>query len=1321
MEYDFNQLDPIKFQRLVNSILVAQFGADVRLTPLRGPDGGRDGETAPGHPYFEFQATDSPPLPQGMIAPRSGRYLFQVKHHLTIDKRLSDARSAVVSDFAREFKDNVLSRKGDEQVNYFFLITNVPSSETAIMKVDKKRRELLTGVPDLHADVWWKEQIVAYLDQMPSIWNSFPEIFPGGRVPVLAKVVGEIPEELPRAVRLAVGHQYRLDKSVKFRQIELEQGLSRLFVNLDVDVRDFEPEERHALMPAGARWAQQTGTPEEWDELAVPMPSRIAMPMPSQIAVARHLRQIRRGELSVLGLILNVAEQVAMRKILLEGGPGQGKSTITQMAAQIYRQQILGTDDMDPEGRWVAPLRVRLPFRLELRKFAEWLDKNPDSSVEQYLALTISRDSGGNEVTVDDIHSIVERSPVLLVFDGLDEVGSDELRDDVITAILDCTHRLEHDLHSDLRVIVTTRPPAMAGRRERLIDFRRIAIAPMGDRRIGNYVKRWLSVQIDDDDERQRIRESFERRQREYHVRALAQNPMQLSVLLQFIGLKGEAFPDRRAELYRDYFQIVIDRDVEKSPELRENRDIIVALHEFLGYKIHALTEVSQANRTLARQRLLEMVEAWLRSRGNDPAMAGKFFRLGEERFGLIVAPKGEGVETRYGFEVQPIQEYFAAAFISNQIPPDKAHEVFEAMVRRPFWREVALFLAGLRRPNEKADLISRARRLDQDEALGWRQDGRAIALQLLREGVFSDPRYIFSQALDFVLDLLDTKNIPVQREPENLLEALTTLVKRDATQEHKRRLLSLLHEYDSCSDEFVIFRIFSVAAQLLDPSQMEQAIMSCKACSPDVVSRLRLEWPCRWGMDIRELAEDASFWQGVPDSVWAQAWWQAALVHDEAICDLPAPLRFHQRLAEQFAANPISISMPRFYGQPVRKLSSNWAIWKLVHYHQILNFVASGQSAVPPKQVDRWAQLIGAGTSDTDFAGLEEPIRSLVESLLELSHELLIATVKDEPEVGTALKHYAQSIQEHLSLPGLASWLACRSGMNILQAFLTGSVLRRREPETNLFSLIANEKQFLSLMEALRFFYVDPTSKTNGAIEGPFTFFDFYMRPLSPYYLPFSRHSDVPKYVRLEAKGKLVAVVDLLAARVSGQRDLPFKWMEDIPFTAEIIRPLVERCRDHLPNLLVALSKLHFVNINAGRRLRVQDTQRILKIARNTDDANILTGALIALSHAKFLRIAKPELILRLIGVDSTKADFATSLFRYGHMIQESPHDERGPDAILEETEVVRTVAKEVLASPEDYAFRVICAAAEFLGEYDKISLPPLLSEEVQFGIEIS
>ena len=70
MEYYFDEIDPTRFQRLINTILVARFGEDARLTPLRGKDGGRDGETAPGNPYFEFQVGDKSRELQGPFSPR---------------------------------------------------------------------------------------------------------------------------------------------------------------------------------------------------------------------------------------------------------------------------------------------------------------------------------------------------------------------------------------------------------------------------------------------------------------------------------------------------------------------------------------------------------------------------------------------------------------------------------------------------------------------------------------------------------------------------------------------------------------------------------------------------------------------------------------------------------------------------------------------------------------------------------------------------------------------------------------------------------------------------------------------------------------------------------------------------------------------------------------------------------------------------------------------------------------------------------------------------------------------------------------------------
>src|SRR5258708_11100955 len=158
VEYYFNNLDHTTFQRLINSILTARYGEHARLTPLHGTDGGRDGETAPYNPYFEFQVHDVGVPHIGIVLPpQKGRYLFQVKYHLTINTRLSDARRTVLSEFEEELKNNVLNRQGQEQVNYFFLITNVPSSQKALAEVDKRAVELRKTFPHLYVDIWWEE------------------------------------------------------------------------------------------------------------------------------------------------------------------------------------------------------------------------------------------------------------------------------------------------------------------------------------------------------------------------------------------------------------------------------------------------------------------------------------------------------------------------------------------------------------------------------------------------------------------------------------------------------------------------------------------------------------------------------------------------------------------------------------------------------------------------------------------------------------------------------------------------------------------------------------------------------------------------------------------------------------------------------------------------------------------------------------------------------------------------------------------------------------------------------------------------------------
>ena len=237
MRYDLNQLgDPKRFQQLLNDILKARFGEDARLTPLEGADDGSDGETAPGNPYMEYshEATSSVSGNPLVEPPRPGRYLFQAKYHGTREQRTANLRTQVVSQFRKELRDNVIRRQDRQDVNYFFLVTNVTASASAIRKVDEARKHLLSDKPRLHADVWWGETITTSLDWSPDLWHAFPELFPGRVPPPLAMASKSPAAGQSRIFRLAVASQHARDQTVKFRQVKLQQQLLDLFVDLDV-------------------------------------------------------------------------------------------------------------------------------------------------------------------------------------------------------------------------------------------------------------------------------------------------------------------------------------------------------------------------------------------------------------------------------------------------------------------------------------------------------------------------------------------------------------------------------------------------------------------------------------------------------------------------------------------------------------------------------------------------------------------------------------------------------------------------------------------------------------------------------------------------------------------------------------------------------------------------------------------------------------------------------------------------------------------------------------------------------------------------------
>ena len=693
--------------------------------------------------------------------------------------------------------------------------------------------------------------------------------------------------------------------------------------------------------------------------------------------------------------------------------------------------------------------------------------------------------------------------------------------------------------------------------------------------------------------------------------------------------------------------------------------------------------------------------------------MAQQFFKLGEERFGLIVASQGEGEQTRYGFAIQPIQEYFTSAFISNQISPDLAHQVFESMLHRPYWKEVALFLAGLRRPNEKADLIARAKHIDEDRVWGWRVDGRAIILQLLLEGVFSEPRYVFSQALEFIIDLIDTNKVPIQHEPPNLLASLEILLTGYTYSEsHQKRIVELLQENVTCEDQYIMMRLFHVAKSILPKELFFTAVMGYRGTSINLLASIRFRWPYKWKLDINQLTQNPSFWLNVPDQTWAEIWWNEAINCGIAL-DIHAPAKIHQNLVEQFAINPINI-FPNHPGKvKFIEVESNLAIWKMLQYQQILPMLMLYRSNPEPSYFGEKLKSIYKDDLNVEYIGLDKPLKTMIKEILSLSQELInLYSSKDDSLFTKAWEKYIQVIYSYLGKEGLQSWIACRCLINYIYSRILWEPFYIHE----IRNIEVESVSLGSIVKMVNPYFEGSSIIDNLGIEQRYFRRNMYINDFSSPFIIDSRIAQTtPTNIRVEDGAKLVSIVEILVNIVKKGNDFPFEWMRYMPYSTGIIRPTIEKCRNSLPELLRVLGKLTFNNKNLGLPLRVQDTQRLLKIARNTDDVEILSGIAISLTNSNFIRIAEQGLIQKLLHINPNSL-FARSLFNRGSLFPE----EVSYDSQTKDIQIIETIAVDLLKNPDNFPFETICLAADFLVEHRTMKLPPLANDEENLGLEI-
>ncbi|MFJ7146618.1 NACHT domain-containing protein [Streptomyces sp. NPDC100445] len=709
--YLYERLGEKTFQRLCNAVLAHTF-SDTRCYPVGHSDGGRD-------------ATRQD----------AGRLvIYQVKWTSKPQQNPVTWLKAAINGEA----DNI-RRLVKEGAKAYYLLTSVAgtavpqrgSMDTVDVVLAKYAAQF--GIP---MRIWWRADIDARVDGAPTELKwAYSDMLAGqDLVRYLIDGAGQAAHDhaLRTLAMKVIATQWDEDAKVKFKQVELtSHRLEDLFIDVEA--------------------------------------VRVAMPT----AVRR--ARIPTLQSDALGAAADYLLTTQQPFTLVRGEPGQGKSTLGQYLCQLHRAAYLSdehpaTTPRSALGR--APLtEPRLPLRIDLRDYASWLSGadpfgdqdrpartvlRKQGSMESFIAYLLTARSGGLPATVATVNDIIERLPVLIVLDGLDEVARPETRARVVEEIDRFTARLRTACRPQM--IVTTRPN-VAGLAEPTPErFETIALNRLGETLRITYLHKWARARAIPDREHRTLERIFRQRSAEPHISQLADNPMQLTILLYLLHKRGNSVPANRTDLYTSYMETFLDREAEKTAAVDEHRNDLEEVTAYLGWHLQARAERDGGNGQLPTRELQRAILNYLFSVDKNVTLVDDLFTAVTDRVWALTSK----VQGTFEFDVQPLREYFAARYLydfagADQRGFDRA-DVLRELVRRGYWLNTSRFFAGFAKPNELAGLVETLEE-ERDEGTRPRQL-RLSAWVLLADGVFSGRPRTQRRAAELFLDDLSVRFI---------------------------------------------------------------------------------------------------------------------------------------------------------------------------------------------------------------------------------------------------------------------------------------------------------------------------------------------------------------------------------------------------------------------------------------------------------------------------------------------------------------------------------------------------------------------------------
>ncbi|WP_162938554.1 NACHT domain-containing protein [Mycobacterium kyogaense] len=718
MIYDLTRLGSKRFEHLAQALAIANLGAGVTIFGS-GPDGGRE-------------ATFDGPVSMEGSGDWDGYGVVQAKYKEQLAATASD-QSWFFQQVTAELDAWVHPKsKRRRKPEYLLIVTNVTLSAVAHSggldridalftyyrdlkekKPDGSHRKI--GLPGLRGyHVWHADHLNRLLDGNSDIRTTYADlILPGDVISRLYEQVAESDQRVAHAWITHVSRTLRNDTAVELG----ESGDSN-------------------------------NTPLPLAEIAVDLPASFSPRKETPSLALKTL--VERGD-----QVLSPALRPASRdRIVVLGGPGSGKSTLSKLLCQLYRVALVHhpptsgrvlpqvatqadqiRSEFDNEGL-PHPTLHRLPVRVVLSKFADAVTRSRTLTLLQHIVEVINERSS-DPITVAEAKRLITAWPLLVVLDGMDEVASAENRREVSSRVSDFLIEMAA-IGSDVLTVCTSRPVGFELDSD--INYEELHLSPLTTDDAMHYASRLLSCKFaTNPDRKEQTLQRLQEATRTVDTVRLMTSPLQVTILTLLLEQRRVA-PASRYGLFSSYYDTIYARECNK-PEgigdvLEMYRSQFDQLHEQCGLAIHARAEqAGAAESVLPLADLEQTARGILQAEGypetDTDSLIPQVLRLAQQRLVLLV-PRMAGV----AFEIRSLAEFFAARCL---MATEDAATNLEVLVPSAHWRHTWLLAAGqifAQRRELRDAVMSRLLAADHVSAVNRLvMPGSVLAIEALDDG----------------------------------------------------------------------------------------------------------------------------------------------------------------------------------------------------------------------------------------------------------------------------------------------------------------------------------------------------------------------------------------------------------------------------------------------------------------------------------------------------------------------------------------------------------------------------------------------------------